>query len=169
MRLVAMLGVCALLAWPSSGGARPARPVLSEPKIAETTMAETAMAETAPLEQDSPPAPPESKTDPRNAVPQTAEPAPQSPPPSGTQSGTTPPPAEPETHSRQTSAPPAPAATEAPSETEFHRRTRQPPSPQEETRRGHGYEDCHARRAPRQDALPECEPQESRGAEWRHQ
>ena len=52
-------------------------------------------------------------------------------------------------------------------ETEFDRPACQHPSPQEETRRGH--ERCQAGSPPRQHARPECEPQESRGAEWRHQ
>jgi len=126
MRLVAMLGGCALLAWPSSGGARGARPVISQPVISQPvisqpvisqpTISAPTMAETAPTEQDSPSS--ESKTDPGTAAPSpAAEPAPQSPPPSGTPSGTTPPHAKPEAQSGQASAPSAPAATQPATET----------------------------------------------------
>jgi hypothetical protein len=118
MRLVAMLGGCALLAWSSSDGARGAQPVIAQPVITESVISQSATAEAASIEQDSPAAPPASKTDPQTAAPpQATESAAQSPPPSGTPSGTTPPPAKPEAQSGPSSRPPAPAATQPASET----------------------------------------------------
>ncbi len=111
MRLVRMLGGCALLAWPSSGGARAARPAIfplaisqsatSQPTISQTAISQTAISETAP--QDSPAASPPSQTAPGTAAPPAAEPAAETPPASGPQK--TPSPRKPEAQAGQTAAP----------------------------------------------------------------
>jgi len=125
MRLVAMLGGCALLAWPSSGGARAARPVILPPAIfplaisrsavSHFTISHFTISKTA-APQDSPAAPPPSQAAPGTAPPPPAEPAAESPPASGAPSEGTPSPQKPEGQAGQTAAPAAtPPATAKPS------------------------------------------------------
>jgi hypothetical protein len=123
MRLVAMLGGCALLAWPSSGGARAARPVIFPLAISQSAISETA----AP--QDSPATSPPSQTAPATAAPPAAEPAAGSPPVSGAPSERTPSPQKPEGQAGQTAAPsgtPPATATAKPSSTVRHASTHRP-------------------------------------------
>jgi hypothetical protein len=120
MRLVAMLGGCALLAWPSSGGARAARPVIFPPAIFPLTISQSAISRSAISQsmisqsmisetaapQDSPTASPPSQTAPGTAAPPAREPAAENPPASGAPERTASP-RKPEAQSGQTAAPSA--------------------------------------------------------------
>jgi hypothetical protein len=132
MRLIAMLGGCTLLAWPSSGGARAARPVIFRPAIFRLVISQSTISETA-APQDSPATSPESKTAPGTAAPPAAGPAAESPPPSGAPSEITPSSPKPEAQSGQTPRPPATqpsTETRKPSSTvrhaSTHRRQKKP-------------------------------------------
>lgn len=128
MRLVRMLGGCALLAWPSSGGARAARPVVFRPAISQSTISQSTISETA-APQDSPAPSPPSQTAPRTAAPPAAEPAAENPPASGAPPQRTPSPRKPEAQSGQTAAPPRTqpsTETAKPSSTVRHASTHRP-------------------------------------------